>query len=37
MRFPGLSDPSDRKAVKAFESQEASFRDLVFYSEGRGD
>ncbi len=37
MRFPGLSILSDRKAVKAFESQEASFRDLVFYSEGRGD
>lgn len=37
MKLPGSAFLSARRAVKAFESQEPGFRDLVFYSEGAGD
>ena len=37
MRLPRLRFLEERAALRAFESQDASFRQLVFYSEGPGD
>jgi hypothetical protein len=37
VNLPGLSLLRERAAVRAFESQDPSFRDIVFYSEGAGD
>ena len=37
MRLPGTSFMRERSAVRAFEGQDPSFRDLVFYSESSGD
>ncbi len=37
MRIPGLGFVSDRNAVRAFEDQDDSWRDLVVYSEGSAD
>ena len=37
MKLPGASFLRERSAVRAFEEQDASFRELVFYSEGGSD
>ncbi len=37
MNLPGTSFFRERSAMRAFESQDAAFRELVFYSEGAGD
>ena len=37
MKLPGMSFLREQSILKRFESQEASFRDIVFYSEGAGD
>jgi YidC/Oxa1 family membrane protein insertase len=37
LKLPGADFLRDRAAVGAFEAQDASFRNLVFYSEGAGD
>ena len=37
MKLPGVSFLREQSAVRAFEEQDASFRDLVFYSEGAAD
>jgi YidC/Oxa1 family membrane protein insertase len=37
MNLPGLAFIRERNAMRAFETQDRSFRDLVFYSEGAGD
>ena len=37
MNLPGMSFLREQSILKRFESQEPSFRDIVFYSEGAGD
>ena len=37
MKIPGMGFVSDRNAVRAFENQEDSWRELVVYSEGGAD
>lgn len=37
MKLPGQAFLAERKATRTFESQESSFRAIVFYSEGAGD
>jgi hypothetical protein len=37
VNVPGMSFLRERSVLKRFESQEPSFRDIVFYSEGAGD
>jgi hypothetical protein len=37
VKFPGMGFLREQSAVKAFESQEPAFREIVFYSEGAGD
>ena len=37
MKLPGAAFMRERSAVRAFEEQDASFRQLVFYSEGGSD
>lgn len=37
MNLPGLAFLRERGAMRAFETQDPAFRELVFYSEGAGD